>query len=90
MRRKKYDLPKTRLRDIPYTGEIEHIPFKHLNVCPECGRKGLKIVWDEKYRTNKGLDRLVVYRCPDGHEARSRQQVVKAPAVSKEVWERLQ
>ena len=90
MRRKKRDLSKTRLRDIPYTGVVEHIPLKHLEACPECGRRELKIVWDEKYPTEAGLDRLVICRCSDGHETRHCQQVVKAPAIPIAVWERLQ
>jgi len=50
-----------------------HIPFKELEACPECGNRDLKKVHDKRYPGKEGLYRLVIYRCPNGHETPSRQ-----------------
>jgi len=64
------------------------IPFRELEACPECGRMELWKVHDQKYPDQNGIVRLVVYRCPNGHETHSRQIVVKKSNVPpKELWE---
>jgi len=67
---------------------VATFPFKHFEACPECGRPELKIVHDQKYPTEQGIDRLVVYVCPNGHRIHNRQLVVKQEGVPpKELWE---
>ena len=65
-----------------------HLQFRHLRACPKCGHTKLEIVHDEKYPVQKGIMRLVIYRCPNGHEIKHRQLVVRQFNVPpKEKWE---
>jgi len=67
---------------------VNRIAFQHCEACPECGRVELEIVHDQKYPSAEGLDRLVIYRCPNGHETMNRQLIIKAEGVpQKELWE---
>ena len=64
------------------------IPFKELGFCPQCGRIELKKIQDQKYPDQDGIIRLVIYRCPNGHQTPSRQLVTKQFNVPpKELWE---
>jgi len=64
------------------------IPFKELEACPECHRMDLKKVHDEKYPTEKGYERFVIYVCSNGHRTNHRQLVMKQFNVPpKELWE---
>jgi transposase-like protein len=51
----------------------EHIPFKELEACPECGSRELKKVHNRRYPGKEGIYTVVIYRCPKGHETFSRQ-----------------
>lgn len=67
---------------------VTHIPFKHLEACPDCGRMNLKIVHNQMYPGEDGIYQLVIYRCPNGHQTPSRQLVAKQEGVPpKELWE---
>jgi len=67
---------------------LDRVPFQHCEACSECGRVELEIVHDQKYPSTEGLDRLVIYRCPNGHETRTRQLIIKAERVPpKKLWE---
>jgi hypothetical protein len=63
-----------------------HIPFKELKLCPQCGERNLKKVHDQKYGGKEGIYRLVIYRCPNGHETRVRQLVVSQPHMKDGDW----
>jgi len=54
-----------------------HIPFVELEACPKCGSRELKKIHDQKYPDKDGIVRLVIYRCPKGHETRRKQLVVR-------------
>ena len=60
---------------------VAHVPFKHLEACPKCGRVELKVVHNQKYPEQDGIHQLVVYRCPNGHETPRRQLVVQQEGV---------
>jgi lysyl-tRNA synthetase class I len=64
----------------------QHIPFKELKACPKCGRMELQKVHDQKYAGKEGIYRLVVYRCPNGHETSVRQLVVKQDIKDGDWW----
>ena len=69
-------------------GNVTHIPFEELKGCPDCGHTKLRKVHDRKYPSQKGIDRLVIYRCPNGHETPRRQTVATADDLPpKELWE---
>jgi hypothetical protein len=46
----------------------------------------LKKVHDQKYAGKEGIYRLVVYRCPNGHETPVRQLVVKQDIKDGDWW----
>jgi len=64
----------------------KQIPFKELKACPKCGRMELKKIHDQKYPGKEGIYRFVIYRCPNGHETRVRQLVVKQPNIPDPDW----
>jgi hypothetical protein len=55
----------------------QHIPFKELKACPKCGSRELKKIHDRRYPDKEGISRVVIYRCPKGHETFHKQLVVK-------------
>lgn len=66
----------------------EHIPFQHIEQCPHCGSRDLRILHNRKYPAQDGIVQLVIYRCPNGHEFQKRQLVVRQFNVPpKEDWE---
>lgn len=64
----------------------QHLPFKELKACPKCGRMKLRKVHDQKYPGKEGIYRLVIYRCPNGHETSVRQLVVRQSNVLDGEW----
>lgn len=55
----------------------EHIPFVEVTRCEKCGNDKLEKVHDQTYPDQDGFYRLVIYRCTNGHETRTRQLVVR-------------
>jgi len=64
----------------------QQIPFKELKACPKCGRTELQKIHDQKYPGKEGIYRFVIYRCPNGHETRRRQLVVRQPNIKDPDW----
>ncbi|MEM3760149.1 MAG: hypothetical protein QXZ02_03440 [Candidatus Bathyarchaeia archaeon] len=46
----------------------------------------LEKIHDQKYPGKRGIYRLVIYRCPNGHETRVRQLVVEQPNIPDPDW----
>jgi hypothetical protein len=61
--------------------EPEQIPFKEVTNCEVCQSSELTKAHDKKYAGKEGLYRFVIYKCPRGHETRTRQLVVRTPGV---------
>jgi hypothetical protein len=67
---------------------VERVPFKHLKACPVCGRIELKIIHKQMIPEQDGIHQLVIYKCPNGHQPRKKQLVIKQEGVPpKELWE---
>lgn len=66
----------------------QHVTFKELTACPQCGSRNLRKVHDQKIPKQDGIHRLVIYRCSNGHETRREQLVVRQFNVPpKKDWE---